>query len=217
MNGINGKTSRSAQGAAIPPHHITGVVLAGGRARRMGGVDKGLLDFEGRPLVAYALDALAEVAGTVLVNANRNLETYASLGFPVVGDRTGGFEGPLAGLLSAMEVAHSDFVMTVPCDCPGVSAAGLARLCECLAGRQAEVCVASDGLHLQPVFLLAHRRLAADLASYLDGGGRKVREWLATRHLAVADCSEFQAMFVNINTPAELAQPNWLPPGLRGG
>jgi len=183
----------------------TGIVLAGGRARRMGGVDKGLLEFHGRPLVAYALDALRPVAGTLLVNANRNLQEYARLGYPVIADRSDGFDGPLAGLLSAMEAARTEYVLTVPCDCPLIDGALLGRLYAQLAEERAEVCAAHDGERMHPVFLIAQRRLADDLADYLAGGQRKVETWLKAHKLALADYSDHPELFANANTPEELA------------
>jgi molybdopterin-guanine dinucleotide biosynthesis protein A len=184
---------------------ITGVVLAGGRARRMGGRDKGLLMFKGRPLVAYALDALKQVAGPVLINANRNQQAYAAFGYPVIADRTGAFDGPLAGLLSAMRCAETPYVMTVPCDSPLIEGVLLERLFLTLRARQAEICAAHDGERLHPVFLLAECRLAASLESYLASGRRKIDLWLNQHKLALADYSDHPELFANVNTPEELA------------
>ncbi|MGZ8247351.1 molybdenum cofactor guanylyltransferase MobA [Methylomagnum sp.] len=185
--------------------NITGVVLAGGRARRMGGGNKGLILFRGRPLVAHALEALEAVAGRILINANRHRETYESFGYPVVADQTDSFDGPLAGLLSAMRAAETPYVLTAPCDSPLVTGRWLARLVETMAATQAELCAAHDGQRLHPVFLLAERRLADDLAAYLAEGGRKVETWLRRHSLALADFSDRPELFANVNTPEELA------------
>ena len=184
---------------------ITGVVLAGGRARRMGGADKGLLDWRGRPLAAYALDALRQAAGALLVNANRNAGQYARFGHPVIADAGEAFDGPLAGLLSAMRAARTEYVLTLPCDAPLADGALLRRLHARLVAEQAEICAAHDGQRLQPLFLLAQCRLAPDLADYLAGGQRKVETWLRSRRLALADCSDRPEVFANINTAEELA------------
>lgn len=184
---------------------ITGVVLAGGLGRRMGGADKGLVEFQGRPLVAYALDALKLAAGPILINANRNPEAYARLGFPVIADRTDSFDGPLAGLLSALEAAQTDYVLTVPCDCPLIDGALLGRLYGQLVKEDAELCAAHDGERLHPVFLIARRCLAGDLAEYLASGQRKVEAWLKSHRLAMADYSDHPEMFANANTMEELA------------
>ena len=183
---------------------ITGVVLAGGRARRMGGEDKGLLPYRGCPLVSYALHALQQVAGTLLINANRNREEYARFGYPVIPDLTDTFDGPLAGLLSAMRSAQTDYVLTVPCDCPHVDGLLLSRLYDTLIAGQAEICTAFDGERLHPVFLIAECRLADDLADYLASGQRKVETWLRSHKLALADYSDRPELFVNINTREEL-------------
>jgi molybdopterin-guanine dinucleotide biosynthesis protein A len=185
---------------------ITGVVLAGGRARRMGGEDKGLIPFRGRPLVAHALEALDSVAGRILVNANRNRGAYAGFGYPVVADATDRFDGPLAGLLSAMRAAETPYVLTVPCDSPLVTGRLLARLWTALQDSGSELCAAHDGEWLHPVFLLAERRLADDLEAYLAGGERKIDTWLHRHKLALADFSDHPELFANVNTPEELAE-----------
>jgi molybdopterin-guanine dinucleotide biosynthesis protein A len=184
---------------------ITGVVLAGGKARRMGGVDKGLILFRGQPLVAYALEALRVVASRIVINANRNRERYTKFGFPVVADATDTFEGPLAGLLCAMRFAETPYVMAVPCDSPMMTGGLLRRLADRLSDCQAEVCVAHDGERLHPVFLLAERSLVQSLEAYLASGGRKIDLWLADRRLALADYSDHPELFVNVNTPEDLA------------
>jgi len=184
--------------------NITGVVLAGGKARRMGGEDKGLVVYRGRPLVAYALDALRMVSGTILINANRNLEKYAHFGYCVIEDLTESFDGPLAGLLSALRSAQTEYVLTAPCDCPHVDGALLGRLYDSMLAEEAELCAAFDGERLHPVFLIAQCRLADDLAAYLASGQRKMETWLKSHHLALADYSDHPEIFVNINTREEL-------------
>ena len=184
--------------------NITGVVLAGGKARRMGGEDKGLVVYRGRPLVAYALDALRMVTGTILINANRNLDKYAHFGYSVIEDLTESFDGPLAGLLSAMRSAQTEYVLTAPCDCPHVDGALLGRLYDSMLAEEALLCAAFDGKRLHPVFLIAQCRLADDLAAYLASGQRKMETWLKSHHLALADYSDHPEIFVNINTREEL-------------
>ena len=184
---------------------ITGVVLAGGRAQRMGGKDKGLVVYRGRPLVAYALAALRQVTKTIIINANRNQAEYAGFGYPVLPDPTHSFDGPLAGLLCAMQTAQTDFVLSVPCDCPQLDGNLLDRLhATLMATAGAEICVAHDGKRMQPLFLLAQRCLASDLANYLASGQRKVETWLRSHRLALVDCSDHPEWFVNINTLEEL-------------
>jgi molybdopterin-guanine dinucleotide biosynthesis protein A len=196
---------------------IAGVVLAGGRARRMGGEDKGLIQFRGRPLVAHALDALESVSGRILINANRNPETYAGFGYPVVADATDSFDGPLAGLLSAMRAAETPYVLTVPCDAPLVTGELLARLWTAMKQQQAELCAAHDGQRLHPTFLLAERRLADDLEAYLAAGERKAETWLRRHRLAIAEFTDHLKLFANVNTPEELARLERLAAAAAGG
>ena len=196
-------------------NEITGVVLAGGRGSRMGGVDKGLLRFHGVPMVAYALAALESVAGTLLINANRHHEEYRRFGVPVIADAA--YEGPLAGLLSALRTAQTSYVLSVPCDSPLVTASLLTRLCSRLGETGAEVCAAHDGERLHPVFLLAERRLADHLQRYLASGQRKLQSWLSQHRLTLADFADHPELFANINTPEDLtaleaAHPALFPP-----
>jgi molybdopterin-guanine dinucleotide biosynthesis protein A len=184
---------------------LTGVVLAGGEARRMGGQDKGLVLFRGRPLAAYALDALAAVAGQVRVNANRHQAEYAKLGYPVIGDGSTQFNGPLAGMLAALRTASTPHVLIVPCDCPLLRPDALRRLYLALLENQAEAAVAYDGERLHPVFAALDRRLATSLQSYLDQGQRKVEYWLRQHNPLRVDFSGEPELFRNANTPEELA------------
>ena len=184
---------------------ITGIVLAGGRARRMGGVDKGLIEFRGRPLVAYALEVLQPLAEHVLINANRNAERYAAFGHPVIPDRTESFDGPLAGLLAGLQTAQTPYALTLPVDTPLMTASVLQRLIFTLAQQEAEVCVPFDGVRVQPVVMMACCSIRADLEGYLLEGGRKVDGWLGRRRVAIADCSDQAGAFANVNTQADLA------------
>lgn len=185
---------------------ITGVVLAGGQARRMGGADKGLLDFRGRPLAAYALDALRRVADPVLISANRNLDRYAQFGCPVIRDARPDFGGPLAGLLSAMKVAKTPLLITVPCDSPMMTGELLERLLGELFRQGGDIAAAHDGERMHPMFLVAKRELMPDLENYLAGGERKVGLWLDRHRLALADYRDRPDLFVNVNTPADLIE-----------
>lgn len=185
---------------------ITGVVLAGGRGRRMGGEDKGLLPFRGKPLVCHALAILSAVAGDVLINANRNLGAYADLGYQVVPDLNGHFEGPLAGLLSAMRAAKTPYVLTVPCDAPLLDARLLARLVAVMTHEDAAIAVAHDGERLHPVVMLVKTPLAGDLEAYLAGGQRQVEAWIRRHPWTRVDCSDCPEALANINTREELAR-----------
>jgi molybdopterin-guanine dinucleotide biosynthesis protein A len=189
---------------AIERDFITGAVLAGGRGQRMGGEDKGLILFKGRPLVSYALESLRSVAGSIVLNVNRNHEKYACFGYPIVTDQTMTFDGPLAGLLSVMQAVKTPYVLTVPCDSPLITGAFLSRLGSTLAVTGSELCVAHDGKRLQPLFLLADRCLLSGLEQYLAAGQRKVEIWLRLHRWVVADFSDHPELFGNINTPEDL-------------
>jgi molybdopterin-guanine dinucleotide biosynthesis protein A len=184
--------------------HITGVVLAGGQGRRMGGADKGLLLFRGQPLVCHGLAALDEVAGHVLINANRHLDRYRQFGHRVITDSTDGYEGPLAGLLSALGSATTPYTLTIPCDTPLMTGPMLQRLAVALAASDAELAVADDGVRLHPVFLLAKTRVAGALERYLETGQRKVQAFIASQPVIRVDYSDRPELFTNINTPHDL-------------
>lgn len=184
---------------------ITAVILAGGRGMRMGGQDKGLLALAGQPLVAHLIDALQPQVESLLINANRNRVAYQALGWPVVSDQVGEFFGPLAGMLSALEVAHTPYVLSVPCDSPLLVRDYAQRMYQTLLNQSAELSVAHDGKRLQPVFALLSTSLCTSLQAYLAAGERKIDRWFAQHRMAVADFSDAPSMFRNINSPEELA------------
>ena len=186
-----------------PVEAISGLVLAGGLARRMGGIDKGLVVLAGKPMIEHVLAGLAPQVGRVLINANRNLEQYGGYGYEVVSDTLEGYLGPLAGALSALEVIDTEFLLTVPCDSPLVAPDLAGRMYAALRLRQADLAVAHDGRRQQPVFLLLKRGLAADLEAYLASGERKIDRWFARHRVAEADLSDRPDSFINVNEPEE--------------
>ena len=197
--------NKAGDRAAVERSAITGVVLAGGQGRRMGGVDKGLVELDGKPLVAHALERLAPQVGAIIVNANQNAERYAAFGWPVVGDSVSGFAGPLAGLHAGMTAATTSHVVTVPCDSPFLPGDLVARLAAALAAKDAQLAVARTFDQPHPVFALVRREVLPNLAQFLAGGGRKIDGWyaaLATVEVAFDDEAD---AFRNINTAAELA------------
>jgi len=183
----------------IPQTDITGVILAGGRGSRMGGVDKGLVPLRGEPMITHVVARLKPKVGALLINANRNQVDYARLGFPIVPDQFSGFLGPLAGVASGMQAATTPYVVTVPCDSPLLPFDLVARLARALTGEQAEIAVAHDGVRAHPVFLLVRRELGADLLDFLGSGGRKIDQWFTRHRLAVADFSDSAQAFINVN------------------
>lgn len=189
-----------------PARDVTAVILAGGRARRMGGRDKGLVELNRRPLIEYALAALRPQVDAILINANRNHAAYARYGCPVIADRRGDFAGPLAGMASALAALRTRYLVSVPCDCPALPADLVARLLAARARRDAELAAAHDGRRMQPVFALLDRALLPSLERFLDDDGHKIDRWYAGHRLAVADFSDEADAFANVNTPEELAR-----------
>jgi molybdopterin-guanine dinucleotide biosynthesis protein A len=187
-----------------PRDDITGVVLAGGRARRMGGEDKGLVLVDGEAMVVHALRGLKPQAGALLINANRNRQHYAELGgCEVVADADGDYAGPLAGMASAMQRATTRYILTVPCDSPLLASDLGERLFAALVAEDTEISVAHDGVRMQPVFALLDCALHHSIVAYLGSGERKIDAWYASRHIALADLRDRPDMFLNINTPED--------------
>ncbi len=183
---------------------ITGLILAGGRGLRLGGVDKGLQPWHGTPLVEHALARLAPQVREVMISANRNVAEYAARGTRVLADASDDFRGPLAGILAGLRAAATPWLAVVPCDSPRLPADLVERLADGVESRLGAVVERDDG-RLEPVCCLLSTALADDLASYLAQGGRKVEGWIA-RHTAPVrfDRAEDEAAFANLNTPDDL-------------
>ena len=197
------------------PHstpRITGVILAGGRGSRMGGQDKGLLEWQGRPLVEYLLEALQPQVDAILINANRNQARYQQYQHQVISDELSDYQGPLAGFATAMQAAQTDYILTIPCDAPELAADTATRLLTALQREQAEIAVAHHGERLQPVHALLPVSLLPSLQAFLAKGDRKVDLWYAQHRMASADFSDCRSMFRNINTPEQQAAMAQTPP-----
>lgn len=171
----------------------------------MGGVDKGLIELDGRPMAVHVAERVSPQVDELVINANRNVADYEALGHRVVGDTLTGFLGPLAGLLAGMEAARTGRVVTVPCDSPFVPMDLVSRLAAGMDGAGAELAVAHDGERQQPVFLLADIRVHDDLHAWLSGGGRKIDAWFGRHRVVDVDFSDCPDTFLNINTPEERA------------
>ena len=184
---------------------VTGVVLAGGQGRRMGGVDKGLVDLAGTPMVAHVLARLAPQVGDVLINANQNLDRYRAFGQPVVEDAVGGFAGPLAGLHAGLARAGGELVVTVPCDSPFLPLDLVHRLRAALDRESAQLAVAKTFDQPHPVFALVRRDVLPNLAAFLAAGGRKIDAWYAALRIVEVAFDDEADAFRNINTADELA------------
>ena len=180
----------------------TGVILAGGQARRMGGIDKGLVELAGVSMCKIVIDLLAPQVAEVLVSANRNIETYRGYGVRVIEDEISGYLGPLAGLASAMRAANTPWVITVPCDGPFLSEVYVARMSAEDDG-QIDVVVARDAERLQPTFMMARVELLENLMRFLESGERKIDKWFAMHRFTTADFSDTPDCFLNINSPED--------------
>jgi molybdopterin-guanine dinucleotide biosynthesis protein A len=195
---------------------ITGVILAGGRGSRMGGVDKGLQNFNGVPLALHTQLRLSPQVGELLINANRNLAAYESFGVPVWPDAAslGDFAGPLAGFLTGLERCETAFMMTVPCDTPLFPHDLVVRLAAALETEDADIAMAAareeDGqLRAQPVFCLMRAELLESVVRFTHGGGRKIDAWTALHKTVLVPFDlpgDDPKAFFNANTLAELHQ-----------
>jgi len=188
---------------SISARDITAVILAGGRGRRMGGQDKGLIEFNGRALVAILIDRLSQQVSSILINANRNRDRYQAFGYPVVSDQLDDYQGPLAGFACAMDTADTDFILTLPCDGPSLASDYVARFITSQQRSGAAICVADDGERLQPVHALIKVDLLTSLNAFLESGDRKIDRWYAMHDFVKTDFSDCADMFRNINTPSD--------------
>lgn len=181
---------------------VTGIVLAGGQGRRMGGVDKGLQALRGKPMVEWVLERLAPQVDEIVINANQNRETYARLGHRVIADDIAGFAGPLAGLHAGMKAAKHPLVVTVPCDSPFLPMDLVSRLREKMGN--SDLAVAKTGAQAHPVFSLVKTGLLKNLESFLLQGGRKIDAWYGSLRFVEVPFDDEADAFRNINTREEL-------------
>ena len=188
---------------SIGTKDITAVILAGGQGRRMGGQDKGLIEFNGKLLVSILLEKLEPQSVDIIINANRNHELYRSFGYPVINDQLEDYQGPLAGFASAMTAVTTDFIVTLPCDSPLLVADYVSRFITSYEHKNSPVHVAFDGDRLQPVHALLRVDLLPGLIEFLDTGDRKIDRWYAMHDYVQTDFSDCADMFRSINTPSD--------------
>lgn len=202
----------------ISSQDITGLILAGGRGSRMGGVDKGLQNFNGLPLALHTLMRLQLQVGAVMINANRNLSAYESFGAEVWPDVLADYAGPLAGFLTGLERCETPYMVTVPCDTPRFPLDLVTRLAAALEREEAEIAMAAGPerdeqgqvrVRTQPVFCLLKVDLLESLTRFTQGGGRKIDAWTAQHRTVVVPFDQpgdDPLAFANANTLAELKQ-----------
>ncbi len=191
---------------------VTGLILAGGKGSRMGGVDKGLQAFRGKRLVDHVYERFAPQVGGIIINANQNHEEYKTFGVRVVSDAIGGYAGPLAGLHAGLSVSRRPFLASVPCDSPFLPADLIERLHKRIDESGAELAVAKTGDQPHPVFSLMRRTVLDHLADFLKGGGRKIDAWYATLNAVEVGFDDEPEAFSNINTREELRTWENAPP-----
>jgi molybdopterin-guanine dinucleotide biosynthesis protein A len=191
----------------ISPENITAVILAGGLGRRMGGVDKGLQQIHGKPMVQQVLDRLQPQVGKVLINANRHLDEYKGFGVPICSDSISGYAGPLAGIHAALLQTNTAYLVTVPCDSPLLPNDLVSRLSVAASEHQADAAVVvtdnEEQRQRHPVFLLLKSDLRSSLVHYLNDGGRKVDDWLASLNCVDVPFDD-ETAFTNVNTPEDI-------------
>jgi len=182
---------------------ITGIVLAGGQGRRMGGVDKGLQLLRGKPMAQWVIERFAPQVDELLINANQNIEQYQALGFEVIPDAIGGYAGPLAGLHRGLSEATHPLVVTAPCDSPFLPLDLVAQLKAALDANLADLAVAKTGDQPHPVFSLCRKSVLPSLTVFLESGGRKIDLWYSQLKVVEVPFAD-ETAFRNINTREEL-------------
>jgi molybdopterin-guanine dinucleotide biosynthesis protein A len=181
------------------PQAISGIILAGGKGRRMDGLDKGMVEFRNMPLIEHVLHRIAPQVDALMINANRNFDFYAASGLPVVPDERLDFAGPLAGIEASLSKAPTPLALIVPCDTPFLPTDLVTRMIDVMHKEQADVVIPDDGEREQPLICLMKTSLKESISRVLDANSPKVRDWLALQNLAWADFSDQHEAFANIN------------------
>ena len=186
-------------------YHTDAIVLTGGRGERMGGRDKGLIELCGKPLVQWVTDSIAPQVDKIFISANRNLEEYRALGFPVIADELKGYQGPLSGIHSTLKKTRNEFVLVVPTDSPGLPPDLCRKLGTALIESGAEIAVVETGGRMQPVLMLFRSALKPELEIWLQQGSRKVMDWIKSRRYVSVPFANEELLMVNINNSENLA------------
>ena len=192
---------------------ISAIIIAGGRASRMGGIDKGLVLLQQKSLITHVIERLKSQVDEILINANRETETYKAFGYPVlqdantdfIGTYIGTYIGPLAGFMLGLQYAKHDYVVTVPCDSPLLPLDLVERLYKGMAASRADIAVACSNGNMHPVFCLMKKSVLPSLLAYIESGERKVSVWQKSQQLVEVDFSDCGEAFTNLNTFDDLA------------
>lgn len=192
------------------PADISYLILAGGRGQRMTGADKGLMLWQGKPMVEHIMQQLGARSDNTIISANRNQQQYMGYAGQVISDNQNNttgeerFQGPLAGLLSALEVCRSQYLLCVPCDSPAPPKNLLSQLQQCMQAQNSQAAVCHDGERLQPLFLLLSTQYRQQLGDYLQQGHRKVQDFIALIEPAICDFSAQREAFRNFNSTQDM-------------
>lgn len=180
------------------------VILAGGRGTRMSGQDKGLIEWEGKPLIEHILSELDKVSSNIMINANRNITNYQAYGYPIVSDTLDDYQGPLAGILSAMLQCKHEYLLCLPCDSPKLPKNLVHRLFSCMKNEHKSTAICHDGKRLQPLFAMIHCDEQQPLIDFLAAGKRKVHDFFLQLDPAICDFSDQADRFHNFNTADDM-------------
>lgn len=184
--------------------NITAVIVAGGQGSRISGQDKGLISLHGKTLIELIIEQISPQIDRLIINANRNTEQYRQFGLPVIKDNIPGFQGPLAGMLAALNSVDTEFIITLPCDGPRLAADYVNRMSTALAESKSDIAVAHNGLRMQQMYALIPTSLAENLFAFLKQDKHAIKHWLAQQNVTTADFSDHPEMFLNINTDEDL-------------
>ena len=186
----------------IDKNNITAVILSGGRSSRMQGEDKGLILLNDKPLIGYVADVVNSKVVRLLISANRNIDAYQKYG-EVISDELSDFQGPLAGIVKAMSVVSTPYLLVLPCDSPLVNEIVIDRLIQCMTDKDMDICVAGDGVRIHPTFALIKTSLKDNLLAFLDSGERKLGLWIEQNDFQKVDLSDQPKVFINLNNPQD--------------
>ncbi|HAE70516.1 MAG TPA: molybdenum cofactor guanylyltransferase [Gammaproteobacteria bacterium] len=186
----------------IDKNNITAVILSGGRSSRMQGEDKGLILLNDKPLISYVADVVNSKVVRLLISANRNIDAYQKYG-EVISDELSDFQGPLAGIVKAMSVVSTPYLLVLPCDSPLVNEIVIDRLIQCMTDKDMDICVAGDGVRIHPTFALIKTSLKDNLLAFLDSGERKLGLWIEQNDFQKVDFSDQPKVFINLNNPQD--------------
>ena len=181
---------------------ISIMILAGGRGTRMDGADKGLIMIDGDYIINHLIDLASKVTKNVYINANRNIETYSELNVNIVQDVIDDYQGPLAGIYSGLLNIKTEYLLTIPCDCPFVSELYFSRMIKDLHEKKIKCAFSND--RIQPVHALIPKDYIDSLKKFLDGGKRKIDQWYTQESFSLVDFSDLPDIFVNINNNEDL-------------